>query len=86
MFYFLQLQLFGTLDPMGREKGINAGANVLMPNLSPTDVRKKYTLYDNKICTGDEAAQCIECLKNKIKTTGCEIVTDRGDYKKINTN
>ena len=57
-----------------------------MPNLSPTDVRKKYTLYDNKICTGDEAAQCIECLKNKSKTTGCEIVTDRGDYKKINTN
>ena len=55
-----------------------------MPNLSPTDVRKKYTLYDNKICTGDEAAQCIECLKNRIKTTGCEIVTDRGDYKKEN--
>ena len=71
----------GTIDPMGREKGIKAGANVLMPNLSPVNVRKKYMLYDNKICTGDEAAACIECLKNRIKNTGCEIVTSRGDYK-----
>ncbi len=71
----------GTVDPLGREKGINAGANVVMPNLSPSDVRGKYLLYDNKICTGDEAAQCIVCLKERIKTTGCEIVTDRGDYK-----
>ncbi|MBQ7204127.1 MAG: [Eubacterium sp.] len=71
----------GTIDPMGREKGIMAGANVLMPNLSPVAVRKKYELYDNKICTGEEAAQCIECLKNRVKTTGCEITIDRGDYK-----
>ncbi|MCR5267947.1 MAG: [FeFe] hydrogenase H-cluster radical SAM maturase HydE [Lachnospiraceae bacterium] len=70
----------GTIDPLGREKGIMAGANVLMPNLSPSDVRDKYLLYDNKICTGEEAAQCIECLKQRIKKTGCEIVTDRGDY------
>ena len=69
----------GTVDPLGREKGIEAGANVLMPNLSPAGVRKKYLLYDNKICTGDEAAACIECLKERIKKTGCEIVTDRGD-------
>ena len=71
----------GTIDKFGREKGINAGANVLMPNLSPVSVRKKYQLYDNKICTGDEAAQCIECLKERVKTTGCEIVVNRGDYK-----
>ncbi len=71
----------GTLDAKGREKGILAGANVLMPNLSPVSVRGKYMLYDNKICTGEEAAQCVECLKNRIKTTGHEIVTDRGDYK-----
>ena len=71
----------GTADPLGREKGILAGANVLMPNLSPVKARKKYILYDNKICTGDEAAACISCLKQRIKKTGCEIVTDRGDYK-----
>ena len=71
----------GTIDSLGREKGINAGANVLMPNLSPTNVRKKYMLYDNKICTGDEAAQCIECLKARVRTTGCEVVIDRGDSK-----
>ena len=70
----------GTIDPLGREKGIEAGANVLMPNLSPSGVRNKYLLYDNKICTGDEAAQCIECLKARVKKTGCEIVTDRGDF------
>ncbi|MBQ9227280.1 MAG: [Eubacterium sp.] len=71
----------GTIDPLGREKGIAAGANVLMPNLSPVGVRKKYMLYDNKICTGEEAAQCIVCLKKRIAKTGCEIVTDKGDYK-----
>ncbi len=70
----------GTVDYLGREKGIMAGANVLMPNLSPSSVRGKYLLYDNKICTGDEAAQCVECLKRRILKTGYEIVTDRGDY------
>lgn len=73
----------GTIDPLGREKGIKAGANVLMPNLSPVSVRKKYMLYDNKICTGDEAAQCIECLKQRINSTGYKIVVDRGDYKNM---
>ena len=71
----------GTVNPSGRELGIEAGANVLMPNLSPSSVRKKYMLYDNKICTGEEAAQCISCLSQRVKTTGCEIVTDRGDFK-----
>lgn len=69
----------GTIDPKGREKGILAGANVVMPNLSPTNVRKKYELYDNKICTGDEAAECRSCLSNRMKTIGCELVTHRGD-------
>ena len=72
----------GTIDPMGREKGIMAGANVLMPNLSPVSVRKKYELYDNKICTGEEAAQCIGCLSERVKNAGCEIVKDKGDFKK----
>ncbi|PHV70721.1 [FeFe] hydrogenase H-cluster radical SAM maturase HydE [Sporanaerobium hydrogeniformans] len=70
----------GTLDPNGREKGILAGANVLMPNLSPVDVRKNYLLYDNKICTGEEAAECQQCLKNRMENIGYQIVVSRGDY------
>ena len=70
----------GTIDPLGREKGIQAGANVVMPNLSPTSVRKKYELYDNKICTGDEAAECRMCLNRRMESIGYELVTDRGDY------
>lgn len=69
----------GTLDPKGREKGVLAGANVVMPNLSPIGQRKKYDLYDNKICTGEEAAECRNCLSMRMKSIGCELVTDRGD-------
>ena len=72
----------GTMDPLGREKGLQAGANVVMPNLSPVSVRKKYMLYDGKICTGDEAAECRMCLSRRMEQIGCEVVTDRGDYKK----
>lgn len=71
----------GTIHPQGREMGILAGANVVMPNLSPVDVRKKYLLYDNKICTGDEAAECRACLQKRMQSIGCSIVVDRGDYK-----
>lgn len=71
----------GSINPLGREKGILAGANVVMPNLSPRDVRKKYLLYDNKICTGDEAAECIVCMKNRMKSIGHTVVISRGDYK-----
>lgn len=71
----------GTADGKGREKGILHGANVVMPNLSPTEHRADYSLYDNKICTGDEAAECIKCLSNRMKSIGYEVVTDRGDYK-----
>ncbi len=70
----------GTIDPTGREKGLMAGANVLMPNLSPTDVRQKYALYDNKICTGEEAAECVRCLAARVETTGYRIVIGRGDH------
>ena len=72
----------GTIHPEGRELGILAGANVVMPNLSPLDVRKNYLLYDNKICTGEEAAESIDKLKERICRIGYRIVTDRGDYKK----
>ncbi|MBQ1329632.1 MAG: [Mogibacterium sp.] len=70
----------GTIDPRGREKGILAGANVVMPNLSPSDVRGKYLLYDNKICTGDEAAECIRCMAMRIASVGYETVVARGDH------
>lgn len=72
----------GTIDPNGREMGILSGANIVMPNLSPIDVRKKYMLYDNKICTGDEAAECLKCLGKRMSSIGYEIVSDRGDYPK----
>jgi len=71
----------GTINPQGRENGILAGANVVMPNLSPVSVRKKYSLYDNKICTGEEAAECRFCLQNRMKKIGYELVVDRGDHK-----
>ena len=71
----------GTIHPMGREKGIQAGANVVMPNLSPVEVRKQYELYDNKICTGEESAQCRGCLEQRVKSVGYTLVTDRGDVR-----
>lgn len=73
----------GTRDLQGREKGLKAGANVVMPNLSPKDVRKFYEIYDNKICTGEEAAECFGCLSNRVKFSGYEIVVDRGDFKPL---
>ncbi|MDO5433412.1 [FeFe] hydrogenase H-cluster radical SAM maturase HydE [Eubacterium sp.] len=72
----------GTIDPSGREKGVLAGANVVMPNLSPLSVRKKYALYDNKICTGDEAAECRSCLQNRMRQIGYDLTVDRGDAAK----
>lgn len=72
----------GTIDSFGREKGILAGANVVMPNLSPVSERKKYMLYNDKICMDEEAAENLAALKNKISAIGYRIVTDRGDFKK----
>lgn len=72
----------GTIHPEGRELGLQAGANVLMPNLSPVSVRKKYDLYENKICTGEEAAQCRGCLENRVEKAGYRIVTARGDVRR----
>lgn len=74
----------GTISPNGREEGIMAGANVIMPNLSPVAVREKYMLYDHKICTGEEAAECRACIDKRIESIGYKIVVDRGDsLKKI---
>lgn len=70
----------GTISPIGRELGVKAGANVIMPNLSPVRVRKKYELYDNKICTGEEAAECRFCLDGRMRSIGYELSVSRGDH------
>lgn len=70
----------GTIHSQGRELGIKAGANVVMPNLSPRVVRDKYSLYDNKICTGDEAAECRYCIERRINFAGFQVELSRGDY------
>ncbi|MDY3928203.1 MAG: [FeFe] hydrogenase H-cluster radical SAM maturase HydE [Clostridia bacterium] len=72
----------GTIHPQGRELGLKAGANVVMPNLSPVKVRSLYELYENKICTGEEAAQCRGCLERRVKSAGYKIVTAVGNVKK----
>jgi len=72
----------GTIMNGGREKGILSGANVVMPNLSPISVRKKYMLYNGKISTGDESAEAVKNLALSMKKIGFEVVTDRGDFKK----
>lgn len=71
----------GSVEPGGRERGLLAGANVLMPNLSPAGVRKKYELYHDKVCTGGESAECLDELRRRVESVGYHIVTDRGDSR-----
>lgn len=71
----------GTIDKKGREKGILAGANVIMPSISPKSARSKYMLYDGKICADEEAVESYRHLEECISKIGYEIVADRGDYK-----
>ena len=71
----------GSIDELGREKGIKAGANVVMPNLSPNSVREKYALYNGKLSSGDEAAECRRDIERKINAIGFEIEVGRGDSK-----
>lgn len=72
----------GTIHPQGREFGMEAGANVVMPNLSPTDVRKKYLLYDNKAFTGCEAAESLTLLEKSMENIGFKVVVHRGDSRR----
>ncbi|MBQ3507484.1 MAG: [Clostridia bacterium] len=72
----------GTIHPEGRELGILAGANVVMPNLSPASVRKKYMLYNDKVSDGAESAQSKAELMRRMAAIGYEVVTARGDVKK----
>ena len=70
----------GTMDPLGREKGMLAGANVVMPNLSPEKNRKQYELYDNKICTDGEAKES-SSLMRRMEAAGFRVVSARGDFR-----
>lgn len=69
----------GTADKDGREKGLEAGANVVMPNISPLSLRKKYEIYDNKISEKEEAGENLTSLKKKLQIMGYELVSERGD-------
>lgn len=72
----------GTIHPMGREMGLLAGANVVMPNLSPAEVRELYTLYDDKLCTGAEAAESLNLLSAKVRDAGYRVAVARGDVRR----
>lgn len=72
----------GTIHPRGRELGLQAGANVVMPNLSPMRVRKLYDLYENKIFTGEEAAESVNLLKKRVASAGYRVVEARGDVRR----
>jgi len=76
----------GTLDPLGREKALAAGANVVMPILSPLNVRRKYALYENKICTGDDASLCRNCIEMRIAVSGYKLDLTRGDHSSFKSS
>ena len=72
----------GSIHPHGREQGLQAGGNVVMPNLSPSAVRQHYAIYNNKLHSGLEAAQSLAALKEEIKKAGYQIVVDKGDVRR----
>lgn len=76
----------GTLHPQGRERAINAGANVVMPNLSPQDTRALYSIYNNKLSTHSEAAETVADTRARLKAIGFDIPVDRGDFSKLKIN
>ncbi len=73
----------GTIEEGGRERGMQSGANVVMPNLSPFEERRKYALYDNKLSSGRESAQNLEDLKKSVRAAGYKIVESRGDAPRM---
>ena len=76
----------GTIHPQGRELGLKAGANVVMPNLTPSDVRENYLLYDNKICIGDEPGMCRSCIEQRVSKAGYQVVMGIGDVRHKHNN
>ena len=73
----------GTLHPSGRERAIAAGANVIMPNLSPQDTRALYSIYNNKLSTLSEAAETVADIRARLLAIGFDAPIDRGDHKKM---
>jgi len=76
----------GTIDDYGREQAILAGCNVVMPNISPMEVRKKYELYENKICVDDQPEECRFCIEGRVKCTGSTLNMCRGDHISFHKN
>ncbi len=76
----------GTIDPEGREKGILAGCNVIMPNLSPLKVRGKYMLYDGKVYNQGEADKARQLLTQKMNAIGYHVEMTRGDWCGLDQN
>ena len=74
-----------TLSPTGRLEGILSGANVVMPNLSPSDVRAKYAIYENKASWGKEAAEGLKALEKELESIGYHIDYARGDFNNQTT-
>ena len=72
----------GSIHPQGRELGLKAGANVVMPNITPAALRKNYLLYDNKICLGEDSSQCRGCIDKRITNAGYQLVTGVGNVKR----
>jgi biotin synthase len=73
----------GSLHPLGRERALKAGANVMMPNVTPTDIRAKYQLYPGKVCLGDDAVHCRTCMGERIAAIGRTIGSDRGHVYRV---
>jgi len=73
----------GTLHPQGRELALKAGANVVMPIITPTSVRKQYALYENKICGDDHPEDCRYCIERRIQSVGFQVDLGRGDSIRI---
>jgi biotin synthase len=75
-----------TLDPLGREKAIKAGANIIMPNLTPVKYRENYLLYEGKPCLDEDAAKCAGCITARVRSTGAEVgFGEWGDSKHFKT-
>jgi biotin synthase len=69
----------GSIHPQGRELALKAGANVMMPNLTPIHIKEKYELYDNKICTTEQFSDCHHCMIRSIELAGFKVSMGRGD-------